>query len=139
VRTHTALKKHGIPCAELHERSAASHVEFSCQNSPTHYVRNVVAQSAIIDIGTMWNFEVMDEHFKFYSICTATTTSLSFMHSWCQAVWLGVVTFWVSDCVVGCVVTFWISGCVVGWCYILGFRLRGWVCCCYILGVRLRG
>ena len=75
----------------MHERSAASRVEFSCKNSPTHYVLNVDAQSAIIDIGKMRNFEVMDEHFKLCSICTATTTSLSFMHSECQAVWLGVL------------------------------------------------
>jgi len=137
------LKKHGVPCAELHEtyeRSAASHEEFSCQNSPTHYVRNVAAQSAIIDIGAMRNFEVMDEHFKSYSACTATTTSLSFMHSGCQAAWLGVLlhsgcqtawlgvllhsgcqTTWLdvllhsgSGCVVGCIVTLWVSDCVVG-------------------------
>jgi hypothetical protein len=52
----------------------------------------------------MRNFEVMDENFKLYSICTAITF-LSFMysecldewfgmlllHSGCQAAWLGVL------------------------------------------------
>ena len=144
VRAHTRrLKKHGVPCAELHEmheRSAASRVVFSSKNSPTHYVRNVAARSAIIEIAKMLNFEVMDEHFKLYSICIATTTFLSFMHSGCQAAWLGVLLH--SGCHAAWLGVLWLhSGCQIAWmdcCYILGVMLRGWVCC-YILGVRLRG
>lgn len=124
------LKKHSIPCAELHEtheRSAASHVEFSCQNSPTHYVGNVAAQSAIIDISTMRNFEVMGEHFKLYSMCTAATTSLSFMHSACQAAWVGVLllhsgyqTAWLgvlshSGCQTAWLDVLLLSGCQTAW------------------------